>query len=733
MGGSGEASDRLLEVLNAFIGALATRKDWSAAVPDLFAAMGAHLGYDRVALFCVHEATDIGLGVTCRAEWARPGLGPLTVNAHPPIRPLGGGDSTQLEWAARRTRGEIIEGVSDDLPGYLGRYFRENGVIRYLTVPVMVGGRWWGHLAVCVPDRTHVWSDAELNMLKAVAGAIALSVEGSQSEQHINNASRVAMLNSALDGIISINEAGLITEFNPAAEQMFGYLREEVIGRLLGDTVIPPQHSDSHKEGMARYLIGGASRILGRRVEIEGKRANGEMFPIELTVTEVRAENRRLFTAYLRDISEHRAAQAALERLAFEDAATTLPNRAGLLRTVAGREDLAGAVVLRLPDLAILAASLGEDFIEPLITAMAQRLRALLPQGAILARTGESEFAALFFHEGALNVAARLLEEAVQAPIETEGRRFYVRGKIGIAKGGGPVERILRDAEMASRADRDGQRIFDDSLRASHQRRLDLETALREALLQRSEEVFPVFQPIREVATGRIAGFEALARWRHPEREIILPSEFIPLAEEAGLADTLGELILDRASRACAQWNRARAERGLPPRYVSVNLSGVQLSAPDLVPRIVAILERNALIGDHVRFELTESAILSHPVLANRTLQRLRDLGCGIAIDDFGTGYSSLSYLQDLPADVLKFDPSFVQGLERDLRTRKIVSVMADLAHALGMTVVAEGVENFSTLREIRRAGCDFAQGFLLGRPMPAHDAALLEDTHLYS
>ncbi len=719
---------RLLGALSAFIGSVGTRGNWLEAVPTFFETLATIQSYDRVALFYVHEASGVGLGVSCRIDWASPGLRNLTDNAHPPVRPIEG-DPTQQDWAARRSRGEMIEGVAYELDGYLGRYFRENGIVRFLTVPIMVDGRWWGHLCVSLADISHVWSTIERDLLRAAAAIIARCEDWSQSDQSINEATRLAMLNTSVDGIVSINEAGLIIEFNPAAERMFGYKRQDVIGRQLGDTIISARHASAHKVGLTRYIAGGAATLIGRRVETEARRADGEIFPIELTVTEVKADYRRLFTAYIREISDRLAARARLERLAYQDPLTGLPNRTGLLRAVAAGGGVAGgALVLRLPDLAILAASLGDAFIEPLISAIALRLRAVLPSDAILARTGESEFAALFIRPGAVDAAGILLEQAMLAPIETEGRRFFVRGNIGMARTGGPVEPILRNAEMASRAGSGGLHIFNDTIRAGHQVRLNLEIALREALIRHSDEIFPMFQPIRETTTGRVAGFEALARWRHPVQGMISPVEFIPLAEEAGLADSLGDLMLERASSACAQWNRLREGRGLPPRYVSVNLSAKQLSAPDLVPRIIAILQRNGLAGDQVRFELTESTLLSQPVAGGRILQRLQGLGCLIAIDDFGTGYSNLSYLQGLPADVLKLDKSFLNNLEHDLRARKIVSVIVDLAHTLGLTVVAEGVENISTLHEIREAGCDFVQGFLLGRPMLFHDAAVVED-----
>lgn len=720
--------EHLLRVLNDFIGDVGRSQDWSQALPPLFAALGETRGYDRVALFRAHAAADAGLAVSCHSDWARPGLASLSRTVHPSVLPSGA-DETQREWATRRARGEEIEGIGDTLAGYLGDYFRAHGIRRFLTVPVMVEGYWWGHLAVSLPDPAHHWSEAERAMLQAVARVMGQFEAWSRGQQDVSKAARDAMIQVSLDAIVSINEAGQISEFNPAAEQMFGFRRAAVLGRLLGETIIPPVHQNSHAQGLSAFLAGGAPRLLGRRVETEAQRSDGSVFPVELTITEIRAGGRRFFTAYLRDISDRAASQAALERLAYMDPVTGLPNRAGLLRSFRQPDGVtSGAVVLRIPNLSLLSASLGDVFVEPILIALARRLESLMPPGAHLARTGESEFAAVVPCLDEMRRIGALISQAIQAPIETEGRHFYVQGKIGIAKGASSVDSLLRDAELASRWEGFGARMFSESLRQHHQDQLDLETELREVLLQHSDALFPMFQPLCDVNSGAVVGFEALARWRHPRRDMIPPSEFIPLAEAAGLADQLGEAMLERAAMACVAWNLHRREQGLTERYVSVNLSAMQLSAPDLVSRITRVLDRTGLPGSQVRFELTETAILTHPLLANRILQDLRNMGCGIAIDDFGTGYSSLSYLRRLPADAIKMDRSFILGLDSDLRSRRIVHVLVDLAHTLGLTVVAEGVETAAALDEIRNAGCDFAQGFFLGRPMSASDATHLAD-----
>ncbi|ADH89811.1 diguanylate cyclase/phosphodiesterase with PAS/PAC and GAF sensor(s) [Ancylobacter novellus DSM 506] len=722
-------SDRLLSVMSTFIAELNGPLDWRRALAGLMPRLAAELELSRVALFEVHTSPGAGLGVTCRVDWARVGLASLADNTHPPVRPVDA-DARQRDWAERRTRGEVIEGRTEDLDGYLGAFFRAAGIVSFYTVPVMVEGRWWGHFCLSSDDRDRAWSKEERTAFKACAGLIALAVERSRAGRALSEATRLAMLSAALDAIVTVDEAGQIVDFNPAAEAMFHYRREQVIGRSLGETIVPPSLRSAHLSGMTRYMSGAAPHILGRRIEIQACTSEGDVFPVELAITEIRTEHRRLFTAYLRDISDRVRANEALERLAYTDTVTELPNRAGLVRLVdaEGREP-AGALVMRLPDLAILSASLGEDFIGPLMVTLANRLRAHLPADAQLARTGECELALILADHGEPEALGAEIEALLHAPLESEGRRFYLRAEIGIATGPGRVEQILRNAEMASRANRSGRwRVFDESLRADHQHRLTLENALREAVTNRSDELYPVFQPMVDSRTGKVAGFEALARWEHPRIGPVPPADFIPLAEAVGLMDRLGDLIMDRAVKACARWNAGRRASGAPLRYVSVNLAAPQLAAPDLATRIAAILARHGVRGEEVRLELTESALLAQPAAAANVLQQLKALGCSTAIDDFGTGYSSFSYLQHLPVDVLKIDRSFMPDLAQEPRARKIVAVMVDLAHALGMSVVAEGIELPETLREVEAIGCDFVQGFLTGRPMRFEDALVHPD-----
>ncbi|WAC27915.1 putative bifunctional diguanylate cyclase/phosphodiesterase [Ancylobacter sp. SL191] len=720
----GTTASGLLSVMSGFIAGLFHQRPFAEDLAPLLARLGADLALSRAALFEVHSSAAAGLCVTCRVDWARKGLPLLAGNTHPPVRP-DEADALQRDWAERRTRGEVIEGRTDDLTGYLRAFFEAAEIVSFYTLPVMVDGRWWGHFCVSSDEPARLWTGEERAGLQALTELIALAVERSHGRRALSEATRLAMLAAALDGIVTIDEAGQIVDFNPAAEAMFGYSRADVTGRFLGDTIIPTHLRDAHRAGMARYLAGANPHILGRRIEVEGATRGGRVFPIELTVTEIRTGTRRLFTAYLRDISDRRRAKEALETLAYSDTVTGLPNRAGLVRLMRQQgETVGGALVMRMSDLAILGASLGEAFAQQMIAAIAARLSGHLPAQAHLGRTGENEFAIIFPTGMAPERLGRQFEALMHAPLEVEGRRFYLDANLGLAARAGRIEQSLRDAEMACRSERAGRwRVFDDSLRADHQQRLAMEIALREALAAGGDEIYPVFQPVVESRSGRVLGFEALARWRSPRLGQVTPGAFIALAETAGLIDRIGELILERALGACARWNAARAALGQAPRFIAVNLAASQLTVPDLAERIAARLARHGVPGAMLHLELTESTLLAQPDAAAQMMHRLRALGCRIAIDDFGTGYSSFSYLQHLPADVLKIDRAFMTELATQPRARKILGVMIDLAHALGMSVVAEGIETVEALAVLEGLGGDAVQGFLTGHPMPLEAA----------
>ncbi|HEY8567269.1 MAG TPA: PAS domain S-box protein [Beijerinckiaceae bacterium] len=293
---------------------LRSGRDWTGEIDRILAALGEGLGLSRVYIFQVHEVPGAGLGQTCRADWAAPGLNALASDARNIDEDLSGSDPTFHDWTERRRRGEMIEVFTRDLDGYLRQDYEYQRILSCVSMPIMVNGQWWGHLGFDDCETERRWSAAEKSVLTTVAYLLGNAIELSPSSLVMSEATRVAMLSTAPDGIIIIDEAGCVLEFNPAAETIFGHSRKDVLGRRLGPLIVPAEMQEMHEIGFRRYLQGGAARMLGRRVETEGVHSDGRRIPIELAITEIKVENRRLFAAYIRDLTERKATEAELTR-----------------------------------------------------------------------------------------------------------------------------------------------------------------------------------------------------------------------------------------------------------------------------------------------------------------------------------------------------------------------------------------------------------------------------------
>jgi diguanylate cyclase (GGDEF)-like protein/PAS domain S-box-containing protein len=447
------------------------------------------------------------------------------------------------------------------------------------------------------------------------------------------------------------------------------------------------------------------------------------------------------YSAVLHDIRERKAFEHRLAHQATHDPLTGLPNRTLLLDRLemalarARRHHRRIAVLfLDLDHFKVVNDSLGHGLGDRLLVAIAGRLRATLRPDDTVARFGGDEFVVLCEdlagRADAVAVAERLLAE-LAGPFTVDGAEVFVGASVGIAFPDHPdadPETLIRDADAAMYQAKDRGRgrwvVFDNAMRASAVDRLDIGNALRRALERRELRVH--YQPVVDLGAGRVAGVEALVRWEHPERGLLLPGEFIAVAEETGLIVPIGAWVLDQACRQIQRWHADRP--GRPPLRVAVNLSGRQLGHPGLVEDVSAALADTGIDPALVELEITESVLMDDVETSEETLRRLKALGVRIVVDDFGTGYSSLSYLRRFPVDQLKVDRSFVAGLGTDPGDSAIVAAIVTLAHTLGLTAVAEGVETAAQLAELRRLGCARAQGYLFARPSTGHDIGVLLD-----
>ncbi len=330
----------------------------------------------------------------------------------------------------------------------------------------------------------------------------------------------------------------------------------------------------------------------------------------------------------------------------------------------------------------------------------------------------------------AVQVAERIKDEFGR-PFSIEGRELFVATSIGIALGEGRTkspEDLLRDADTAMYRAKDGgsghYSIFDPGMHLRAVKRLELENDLRRAV-ERDEFVLR-YQPIVHLGDGGVRGLEALVRWNHPERGLLNPDEFVPLAEESGLVVPMGGKVLEEACRQAKEWQGKISRTPLP--VIFVNVSARQLRRPDLPEKVEQALRKTGLDGSCLTLDVTETAYVEVLEDGAAGLDRLREMGVRISIDDFGTGYSSLSYLKRLPADALKVDKSFVGGLGRDPKDTALVRMIVGLAHSFGMEVIAEGVETEEQAALLEEMGCDLAQGYLFSEPLAAEGAANLLD-----
>jgi len=439
-------------------------------------------------------------------------------------------------------------------------------------------------------------------------------------------------------------------------------------------------------------------------------------------------------------IQERKEEEVKLRHTTLHDALTGLPNRTLFMQ----RTDQAIARAKRYPDhlfsilfldldrFKVVNDSLGHQVGDELLVAVARRLEECLRTEDTVARLGGDEFGILLDRIRNISDAARVAQRILKSlsePVNLSGYEVYTSVSIGIvdsATAHGLPEYMIRSADMAMyRAKGAGKaryEMFDRAMHAEALARLQLETDLRHAVQR--EEFVAHYQPVISLETGQIAGFEALIRWNHPERGLVPPNDFIPLAEETGMILPMGQWILREACRQMSGWQQAfpRAE----PLSIGVNLSVKQFAQPDLREQIADIVATTGVLPNTLKLEITESMIAGNPDHAITVLDSLKTIGIEIYMDDFGTGYSSLSYLTHLPIDCIKIDRSFVSQMETKDRHFQLVRTILTLARTVNLRAVAEGVETTPQLFALRKLGCEFGQGYLFSRPLPSSDIEAL-------
>lgn len=520
-----------------------------------------------------------------------------------------------------------------------------------------------------------------------------------------------------LDLVVIVARDGRPVFWNGALPRLTGYSPEELAALPSVLDLVAPEERPALEERLSAAPQGPFSATVLRR--------DGERADFEFALRRGRSGD---VVVIARDVSERGRAQRELERHALHDALTGLPNRTLLLDRLeqallaAKRLGMSvGFMVVDLDRFKEVNNTAGHQVGDALLKEVALRIQSRLRDSDTLARLGGDEFGLVLpgvDATGAVLVARKILK-ILERPFVIAGQAFDVAASLGIAHfpdHGEDRDALLRNADVAMYAAKrsgSGFNVYASEQDTHSSARLALAAGLRVAIERGELELH--YQPEVSLRTGAVQWLEALVRWRHPRRGLLPPSEFVPLAESSGLVKLLTEWVLATALRACAAWQAAGRELG-----VGVNLSMRNLLDPQLPERIAALLAETGAPAPRLGLEITENVLMADPEHVLQTLQRLRGMGVSIYIDDFGTGYSSLAYLHRLPVNGVKIDRSFTMRLRTDKSGEAIVRATIDLAHTLGFEVVAEGVEDRESLELLKALGCDMAQGYHLGRPLPS-------------
>jgi diguanylate cyclase (GGDEF)-like protein/PAS domain S-box-containing protein len=553
------------------------------------------------------------------------------------------------------------------------------------------------------------------------------------SEQRFHSAFSHAAIGMAL-----VADDGRVLQANPSLCTLLGTTEEALLGQDFKAVVHPDDREALHRQWQGVLARDGTDTT----VELRCHREGGGWVHVALHSGHFsdRDASTPCLILQAQDITARRQAEAQLHHIAYHDSLTSLANRirfgACLAQAIErGRRDpgyVFAVMYLDFDRFKLINDTLGHSAGDRFLTLVAQRIRDQVRPGDTVGRLGGDEFAILVDQlgdEASLLAMAERLQQALAVPYALDGTEVTSSASIGITFSSVGYETpgdVLRDADIAmyraKAAGRARTALFDASLRAQLASQVNLERDLRRALER--EQLTLVFQPIYELATGRVDSFEALLRWDHPERGMIPPETFIPIAEDSALIGQVTDWVLGQACRQLREFQRHLLPGARRPR-LHINVSGTDMCRSSFVSQVATALLSNGLEPRQLTLEITESTLMQRLDSALDVMGRLRELGVGLSVDDFGTGYSSLSYLSTLPITSLKIDRSFVQRLQDQAKDAEVVKAVITLGHALGKTVIAEGIETPEQLAQLRALGCSLGQGYLLARPLSPEGAAV--------
>jgi len=537
-----------------------------------------------------------------------------------------------------------------------------------------------------------------------------------------------SVVESATEGVMVVDAKGRIEMVNPAFTKVTGYRSDEVLGKW--PNILK---SGRHDKDFYRDMWEQLNEHQYWQGEVWNRKKTGELYPEWLTISAI-VDSHKVVQGYagiFTDITERKKVEERIKNLAYYDILTGLPNR----RLFADRLSIAisnakrhghklGLMFLDLDLFKRINDTLGHSAGDTILQKVSARLNECVREGDTLARLGGDEFtivlAELDDTMEATWVAQRIIK-AMKKPIKVADQELFITFSIGISffpEDGTDAESLVKHADTAmyriKDLGRNGFELYSTSMSHHSLERLAMESSLHQAI--KNNELFLTYQVKLDLESNKMVGVEALIRWNHPELGIIMPGEFIPLAEKSGLILEIGSWVLKEACRQNKEWQ----DLGLPAIKMAVNVSTHQFTRNELFDIVTEALDTSGLEAQYLELEVTESSVMKDIDMALNTLNRLHKLGITVAIDDFGTGFSSLSYLKDMPVDLLKIDQSFLQNFPNDKKNTAIVISIIGLAKQLGIRIIAEGVETEEQVAFLRQENCDQVQGFLIARPMVA-------------
>ena len=713
---------------------------WQDRIAEVLGRLGSALDASRAYLFENTRGPDGRLWMDLRSEWDAEGTRQIFVDPTNHLHPYSPDFSRWIELLGRH---EVIQGAVTDLPERERRVLEGEGVCSVLAVPIFVGAEWWGFFGLDDVKEGRAWSDVDIDASRATVGALGAAIQRHRTEQ--TDRFTEHQYRSIVEHIPAVTYIGAVVRFaptiyvSPNVEQMLGYSQTEWLADP--EMWIKILHPDDKARAMA---------------EIERHRETCEPFSLEYRMFSndgkvvwvldqaiiVRDDEGKPCYSHgvVMDVSDRKRADEKVAFAAFHDELTGLPSRSmfeELLNLSIERARLhdgsVAVVCVDLDDFRLVNDSLGHTQGDELLKMVAGRLREATRETDLVARRGGDQFllllADLEWEELGDKDAAMIraesvvqrVHDALATPFTLPDTELYLSASMGISlfpQDADDTDALQRNAEVAMyESKKAGPAGYVISARGTIDpgAKLQMVTRLRKAV--EGQRWVLHYQPVIELATEKMMGVEALIRWQEPDGTMVPPGDFIPLAEELGLIEAIGDWVVKELVYQARAW----LDLGIDIE-IGFNLSPRQFWQPDLAERVLSQIRSGGLDPARIVVEVTESSAMMDPDRAQEILWELHRGGLRIAIDDFGTGYSSLSRLREVPVEILKIDRSFVSGVDQDPQAASIVSAFIELASGLGMTTLAEGIETSGELDFLISRGCQLGQGFLFSRPVPPEE-----------